>query len=436
MKLHFVGIGGIGVSALAKYYLEKGSRVTGSDLESSEVTEALEAEGAKIEVGHRASNLPEGTKKVVRSVAVPLENPELEKARQRGIPVLSYPEALGELTEKHWTVAVSGAHGKGTTTAFLALILIEASLDPTVIVGTNLSQFEGFNCRVGNSKYLIVEADEYRRAFLHYRPRAVVTTNIDREHLDCYQNLGAIKKAFLRFWSRVPEEGFLVLNRDNKEISSLRPQIENLEAEPFWYGLEQSGREEREKIKATLKVSGKHNLSNALGALTVARRLGIEDRTSLQAMGKYEGAWRRFQVLQKEPFVVISDYAHHPTEIEATLQAARERYPEQKIWVVFQPHQYQRTHYLFDSFPPAFQEADRVVITEIYSVPGREKEEIKRKVSGRKLARAVEKRGKETRFFKDRREVPPFLKKNVDKGEVVLVMGAGSIYKTAKHLVG
>lgn len=431
MNVHFVGIGGIGVSALARYYSARGHKVTGSDLAVSEITESLEKEEVFVYKGHKGENLKKDTDLVIKSVAVPEKNPELQKAKKLGIRVLTYPEALGEITKKHWTIAVSGAHGKGTTTALISLAMIEAELDPTVVIGTNLPQFGGKNFRPGSSKYLVVEADEYKKAFLNYHPKAVATTNIDEEHLDCYRNLAEIKEGFLRFWGKVPEKGFLVLNKDDKNIISLKEKVEELEAEVGWYTLKQKRAKE---VREALTIPGEHNVSNGLAAFMVCRRLGIKKEFIFKGLASYKGGWRRFEVLQEKPFTLISDYAHHPTEIEATLRGARERYPGKTIWAVFQPHQFQRTHYLFEKFAPSLKIADKVVLTKIYSVAGREKGEIKKKVSGQKLFSAVEKEV-EAFFVKDFRKIPSFLQKKVGEGDAVVVMGAGDIYKITGDLI-
>ncbi len=432
MKIHFIGIGGIGVSALARYYLQKGHRVSGSDLTSSEITRSLKKSGAKILIGpHRAKNLNPDVDQVIHSVAVNNNNPELKKAKRLKIKTQTYPEALGELTKKHWTIAVCGAHGKGTTTAMISLILIQAGFDPTVIIGTNLREFGNANCRIGKSKYLIIEADEYRGAFLNYWPKVIVLTNIDKEHLDCYQDLDDVIKTFGKFINHLPKNGILVANKDNENINKLFNCFIDRLLNCKTYSLNQK---EAKKIKKVLKIPGEHNVSNALAALTVARILKIRDEISFKALSKYKGAWRRFEIIKTKPYTLISDYAHHPTEIKATLSAAREKFKKRKIWAVFQPHQYQRTHYLFNEFLNAFEAADEVIITQIYSVAGREKKEIIKKISAEKLVKQIQKRGKKVHFIKNFEKIPQFLKKQIRSGEVVLIMGAGSIYKIVEKL--
>ncbi len=437
-KVHFVGIGGIGISALAYYYLSEGAEVTGSDLNSSIITERLKKAGARISIGHNKKNLDEKTEKVFKSVAVPKSNPEIKKAEKLRIEVLTYPEEVGELTKKYRTIAVSGAHGKGTTTAFLSLALIKAGFDPTVIIGTNLKEFGNKNFRKGKSRWLILEADEYKKAFLNYQPEFVITTNIDREHLDCFKNLEEIKETFLSFWKKVPSNGAVVLNRKDKNIKSLtqRKDFQKIKAEVCFFSFKQK---EVGKFKNKLKIPGRHNLENALGALTLTQKLGINEKTAIKGMAQYKGAWRRFErkkiKIKGKKITLVSDYAHHPSEIKSTLQAAREEFKNRKIWTVFQPHQYQRTHYLFEEFKDCFNKTDKVILTEIYDVAGREEKSIKKKVSGKKLMESLNLKKENKYFVKDFRKIKTFLKEKVEDGDVVVIMGAGDIYKVFDNLI-
>jgi len=433
-KVHFIGIGGIGVSALAQYYLEKGHKVTGSDLTFSEITDLLRKKGARIKIGrHNSKNIPEDVSSVIYSPAVEKNNPELKKAykiQNTGyeIQIMSYPEALGELTKQYFTISVSGAHGKSTTTSMIALILIEAGLDPTVVVGTKLKEFNNSNFRMGNSKYLVIEADEWNASFLNYWPQIIVLTNIEKEHLDFYKNLDCILKTFKEYVSHLLGDGVVIANRDDKNINKLLAsaslKIEN-------YSLEQK---EKEVLRKILKVPGEHNISNALAALTVARVLGISDDVSFKALSSYKGAWRRFDISQKriagKNITLINDYGHHPTEIKATLKAAREKFPNKKIWCVFQPHQYQRTFNLFDDFVFAFRNApiDEIIITDIYSVAGRETAVIKKKVNSKKLVKTI---AKGNAIYLAKNKIKNYLEKNLRDNEVVIIMGAGDIYELA-----
>ncbi len=440
MKIHFIGIGGIGVSALARYYLAKGNQVSGSDLAPSEITDALKKIGAKIFIGlHSAENLEDNIDIVVYSPAVQPDNPEMIKAKKRGIKIQSYPEALGELTKQYFTIAVSGAHGKSTTTAMIALVLEKAGLDPTVIVGTKLKEFGNSNCRVGEGEYLVIEADEWNASFLNYWPKIIVLTNIEREHLDYYRDLDHILKTFGEYVGHLPMDGALIANEDDQNISKVKNssklKIQN-------YSIKQNEAQELRKI---LKVPGQHNIYNALATLAVARELGISDEVSFEALSKYQGAWRRFEVSEKEingkKITIVNDYGHHPTEVLATLKAGREKFPDKKIWCVFQPHQYQRTFFLFNDFVRVFSEAlkktgtkailDNLILTDIYDVAGREREDVKKKVNSKMLCDKIT---LPSAIYLPRGDIVNHLKNNLVVGDVLIIMGAGSIYDLQKEL--
>ncbi len=439
MRIHFIGIGGIGVSALAKYYLKNGYPISGSDLVSSETTAALKKIGAKIFIGpHRAKSLMPGVKQIIYSPAVKPTNPELSEARKRKIKIQSYPQALGELTRKYFTIAVSGTHGKSTTTAMTGLLLVKAGLDPTVIVGTKVKEFgkergeTASNCRVGKSKYLVIEADEWQASFLNYWPKIIVLTTIEADHLDYYKNLGNILKTFKKYIGHLPKDGYLVANRDDKNIHrTISTAVRNV----LWYSFKDR---ESGKLRKILKVPGEHNVSNALAALTVARALKIPDKINFKALSEYRGSWRRFETKQStinnRQLTIISDYAHHPTEIKATLEAARKKFLRKEIWCVFQPHQYQRTFYLFKDFVKTFKGAlkpkrgkpliDRLIITDIYDVAGREEKKIKNKINSEKLVKRINESG----VYLPKGEVVRYLRENLRGGEVMIIMGAGDIY--------
>jgi len=474
-KVHFIGIGGIGVSALARYYLASGWQVSGSDLARSEITGALKKAGARIKIGkHKADNLSWGVDLVVFSPAVKPNNPELKQAyklktKNKKLKIWSYPEALGELTRKYFTIAVSGTHGKSTTTAMIGLILIKASLDPTVIVGTKLKEFspelvEGSNCRVGKSKYLVIEADEHFASFLNYWPKIIVLTTIEREHLDYYKNLNNVLKTYKKYISHLPKDGVLVANNDDKNISKIKSQKSKLPRRRNFVSLRGKQfkiknysikQKEAGKIKKILKIPGRHNMANALAALTVGRQLGISDKVIFKSLSEYKGAWRRFEektIKLKTPeglrrdvgangaginYKLISDYGHHPTEIKVTCQAAREKYPKRKIWLVFQPHQYQRTYYLFNDFVKVLRQTqdeffiDKLILTDVYDVAGREDKGIKKKINSEKLVKAV---GKPATIYLPKENIVGYLKRNLKGGEVVIIMGAGDIYELVAKL--
>ena len=430
MIVYFIGIGGIGVSALAQYYLNKGDQIIGSDLASSEITEMLENKGAKIYNTQAPRNITKDIDLVIYSPAVQQDNPEMTQAKKMGIECLSYPQALGQLTEKHFTIAISGTHGKSTTTSMLALLLIKAGLDPTVIVGTKLKEFGNSNFRAGKSEYLLIEACEYEESFLNYKPDIIVINNIEADHLDYFKNLENVVKAFEKFIGNLPENGVLIVNGDDENIKKI---ISNFQF-PIFIKFSISNfqfSKEAGKLKEILQVKGEHNVYNALACLAVARVLKVPDEISFQALSEYTGCWRRCDIRQidkPKPFILISDYAHHPTEIKACISGVKEKFPDSKIWIVFQPHQYQRTFYLFDDFTKAFDNADEIILTEIYDVAGRGDNEIQAKMSGEKLAKTVETRGNKVHFIQDYQKIPEFLKKKIERDDVVLIVGAGNIY--------
>jgi len=448
-KIHFIGIGGIGTSALARYFLEKGWQVSGSDLVNSEIIQSLKERGANVFIGlHKAKNLSENTERVIFSPAVKTHNPEVEKAKKLKIKCESYPEALGDLTKQYYTIAISGTHGKSTTASMIGLILIKAGLDPTVIIGTKLKKFNNSNFHMGKSKYLVIEADEWQASFLNYYPKIIVLTNIEKEHLDYYKNLKHILETYKEYISHLSKDGVLITNKDDENISTITQTTREAIPSSLGFSLKQA---EAEKIRKILKVPGEHNVANALAALAVAKVLSIPDKISFQVLSKYKGSWRRFDVsrikINDKNITLVNDYAHHPTEIKATLKSIREKYPNKKIWCVFQPHQYQRTFYLFDNFIRVFQNAcrgevsslapvNKLIITDIYDVAGRENKEIKKQINSQKLVEAISKdpaytlseTGSLPALYLTKNKIITYLKKNLKGAEVVILMGAGDIY--------
>jgi UDP-N-acetylmuramate--alanine ligase len=452
MKIHFIGIGGIGVSALARYYLAKGYEVSGSDLVSSEITKALEKLGAKIFIGkHKARNLPKDADLVIYSPAVEEKNPELKKARKLKIKCQSYPQALGELTKNHFTIAVCGSHGKSTVAAMVGLILTKAGLNPTVILGTKLREFGDSNFRMGGppnikhqtanseqfskhrtsniEQFLVIEADEYKESFLNYWPKIIVLLNIEYDHPDYFKNLHHYILAYKKFVSHLPKDGILVANKDDKNTFLTFKKRKKV----VWYSLREK---ESKKLRKVLKIPGEFNVSNALAALKVARILKIPDKISFKTLSQYKGSWRRFEEKRAKidnlKFTIINDYGHHPTQVKVTLEAAREKYKDKTIWCIYQPHQYQRTYYLFNDFIRVFKKhsVDKVIITDIYTVSGRESKEIMRKVNAQKLVEAI---NKENVIYLPKEKIINYLKKNLAGEEVVIIMGAGDIYNLAQR---
>lgn len=420
MKVHFIGIGGIGVSALARFYLDKGDIVSGSDVVKSGITDDLIQQGVEVLIGEQKKENIKDFDLVIFSPAVREENPELKEARNKGIKTMSYPEALGELTKQYFAIAVSGTHGKSTTTAMLSLILIKAGLDPTVVIGTKIKEFNDSNFRKGKSKYLVIEACEHEASFLNYYPKIIVITNVEEDHLDFYSNLENIEKAFNEFVSHLGSDGLLI-KRDDVKTDFSNSIIFSLKDK------------EVEELRKIMKIPGDHNILNALAALKVARVLNINDEISYSALSEYLGSWRRFEITNLKEFVLIDDYAHHPTEIMASIKGTLEKYNNKKIFCVFQPHQYQRTKFLFNEFVSVFKEAlgenmiEKLLLIDVYDVSGREGAGDEIEYNSERLAKEIDnKRAKRIERFA--------LKNELDGAEVVIMMGAGDIYNLSEEI--
>lgn len=446
MKIHFIGIGGIGISTLAQYFFRKHYIVQGSDLAKSEVTNFLQHKGIKIFFHQNGSHITKDIDEIIYSPAVRRDNPEMKKARKLGIPCFSYPEALGALTKKYFTIAICGTHGKSTTTAMIASILVKARLDPTVVVGTKIKEFlsprerkyfpEGTNFRMGHSKYLVIEADEYAASFLNYWPKIIVLTNIEEDHLDYYHDLRNLLNSFQKFIFHLSPKGVLVINGRDKNIKKILKKKHDFRVLDF-FALE---REYWSKLSQILKIPGDYNISNALAALKVSKLLKIPDSVALKSLSSYKGAWRRQEIYFKKnkgkKYILISDYAHHPTEIEVTLRGIRKKFPHKNIWLIFQPHQYQRTFYLYKYFVNVFVRISReniinkIIITDIYSVAGREKESIKKKVNSKKLVHSI---NLSNVIYLPKENIISYVKNNF-QGDILIIMGAGNIYRLEKQL--
>lgn len=390
--VHFIGIGGIGVSSLARFFLSQDRSVSGSDVSPSDLISELRSDGVSIRIGHAAANIPAGTSLVIHTQAITPDNPELLRARELSIKVQTYPEALGELTRSYRTIAIAGSHGKSTTTALVALMLQKAGLDPTVIIGTKLKEFGGKNFRAGKGPYLVIEADEYKGAFWNYVPEVALITNVDREHLDFYKDLSDVKKSFLRFLGNVTPHGKAFLNKDNVHAASLASRTKAICA---LYGLDENKRRTK-AVQVSMYLPGAHNVSNALGAFSVAKHLGVSDEVILSVLHAYHGSWRRMEykgLLKHVNAKVFDDYGHHPTEVAATLRAFREAYPKAPLVCVFQPHQTKRLRALFKEFSAAFDACDAVFLLDAYTVSGRDEMPIEGEISpSEQLAVSVAKR--------------------------------------------
>jgi len=444
---HLVGIGGAGMSGIARILLQSGHEVTGSDLAESEVTRRLRREGAVVYQGHERSHVSPETKAVIVSRAVKNDNPEVIEARERGIPVIQRGEMLARIMASYRGIAVCGAHGKTTTTALISLVLERNGLDPTIMVGGELKELEG-NARLGKGQYMVAEADESDGSFLLLRPFCTVVTNIEDDHLDYYQTLENIVAAFKKFLSLTLPDGFSVVCWEDPILRQIAESKRSSfitygfgsEAD-FWVdginlkGLSASGwvfHKDTRLGKLELSIPGKHNLLNALAAVAVGRRLGIEFGRIAAALKPFKGVHRRFEVIgEVDGVMVVDDYAHHPTEIRATLGAARSL-ENRRIIAVFQPHRYTRTHFLHREFGRAFSDADEVIVNEIYSageppIPG---------VTARLIVEAIEKEGqKPALYFPRKEEIVAYLEKTVRRGDLVLTLGAGHIWTVGRDLV-
>lgn len=450
-KVHFAGIGGIGVSAVAKLMLAWNKEVSGSDLVKTEITDDLERRGVKFHNSQDKENLKDDTDLLIYSPAVPDENPERLKAKELGIPEMSYPEFLGFLSQDKYTIAVSGTDGKSTTTALIGLTLEKAGLDPTVIVGSKVKSFKDGNLRVGQSKYLVVEACEHHGAMLNLKPDMIVITNIRPEHLDYYNNYDNLLKAFKDYVNKLGGNGILVLNADDNGTNSLKTDKKRLtysldnqsDLKVTGFKVENQG----QVFKATylgddlgdfkLLIPGKFNVYNASAAITASLALGIEPQVVKDAISNFKNLWRRFEWLgERNGAIIISDFGHTPEAIRGTILGAKEFYPDRRLVVAFQPHHHDRTKRFFNEFVKSFDQADFLIINEIYDVKGREKAE-DQDVSSKDLVNEVKKRLKDKAviYSPSLKETKKIVEDNLDKNDLVLMIGAGDIYQTAEELV-
>jgi len=412
--IHFIGVGGIGISAIARMMALLGKKVTANDLDEFEAVAALRAFGVDTSIGTTIDLIPSNTELVVYSIAWNTLAPDLLKhVKERGIPMLSYPEILRVVSKEKYTIAVSGTHGKTTTTAMIAKVLIDAHLDPTVVVGSFL-QKEKSNFIAGKSNYFVVEACEYRRSFLHIHPNILVITNIDDDHLDYYKDIADIQSAFKELASRLSSTDFLICDPHDKRVA---PVLSDLLCTVLDYTSVEGF--------SDIKLPGVHNKKNAAAALIVAGILGVEKITALTSLNTFKGTWRRFEYKGKVKggADVYDDYAHHPTEIHATLSLARELFPKKKIVAVFQPHLYSRTKDHKEHFKSAFVSADSVYVLPIYAA----REPVDDSISSEMVVESIkEVRPGDVRFFDSFDDVAVSLAPLSDE-TVIVLMGAGDI---------
>ena len=424
-QAHFFGVGGIGLSAIARMFLAEGKRVSGSDVAGSALIDDLRKLGAAFTAGQDVSDIPTGTDLVVYSTAIEVADPAFhKKLRTSSIPAISYAEALSLVSKDKFTIAVSGTHGKTTTTAMTAKILMDAGMDPTVIIGSLLKETNS-NFVAGKSRYLVVEVDEYQRKFLEVTPRILVITNIDEDHLDYFRDIGDIQEAFAALVARVPEDGAIVTNLS---LQNVTPVLSAARASVLDYG--------SLLLKdLRLKFPGEHNRQNARAALTVAAFLGVPQEQALHSLSEFSGTWRRFEYLgkTKNGALVYDDYAHNPQKVAALLSGAREMFPKNRIVAVFQPHLYSRTKTLFDDFASSFNDADEIMLLPIFAA----RERFDGSINSEQLAEAIQKgyQNKKVKTFKSFEEIAASLKE-ASKDTVIFTIGAGDIYKLAGPLIG
>lgn len=442
-RIHLIGIGGTGLSAIARVLLEMGHTVSGSDRAASPFTRDLASAGVTISLGHRPENV-RGAELVVRSSAIPDDNAEVAAARALGIPVLKRADFLGSLMESKTGIAIAGTHGKTTTTSMLAWVFTALGQDPTFIAGSVLANLN-VNARAGKGPLFIIEADEYDHMFLGLKPVIEIVTSVEHDHPDCYPTAGDFHAAFVDFVRLLPPDGSLVACADDEGARRLVREAQALGKQVLAYGLSPATEDGAISMNAyakglapnesggftfnacvmdasatvSLQVPGRHNVCNALAALTVARLLGLALPAAAAALGEFRGTGRRFEVRGEVGGVVaIDDYAHHPTEIRATLAAARARYPGRRIWAVWQPHTYSRMRALFDEFTRAFGDADEVLVTEIYAA-----REPKEEFSSKQVVDAMQ--HPSVHFAASLQEASDMLVSHLHPGDVLLVLSAG-----------
>jgi len=444
--IHFVGIGGIGMSGIAEVLLNLGYHISGSDIKETEGTRRLQSLGCKISYGHRRENLKEADVVVISS-AIRQGNPEVEAAEERLIPVIPRAEMLAELMRMKIGVAIAGTHGKTTTTSLIATVLAAGGLDPTVVIGGRLNSI-GSNARLGQGEFLVAEADESDGSFLKLMPTIAVVTNIDPEHLDYYKGIEEIREAFLNFLNKIPFFGLAVLCLDHPNIQSLLPRLKkrfttyglttqaDFQAKEIVFeGLSTSFEvihQRREMGRVSLRMPGLHNVYNALATLATAFELDIPFRVVQETLQDFSGIQRRFQIKgEKKGILIVDDYGHHPVEIAVTLKAARTGW-ERRIIAIFQPHRYTRTQALFKEFLTVFNDADVLILTDIYPA-GEDRIE---GVEAKALFEGLRDYGhKDVLYLSDKKEIVEHLLRIITPGDLVITLGAGDIWQVSEELV-
>jgi len=448
--IYFIGIGGAGMSGIAEVLLTMGYEVSGSDLQSSKVTERLINAGAKIFQGHNAQQI-DTAHVVVTSTAVSIDNPEVQRAKELRIPIIPRAEMLAELMRFRYGIAIAGTHGKTTTTSLVASVLAEGGMDPTFVIGGKLNS-AGTNARLGASKYLVAEADESDASFLHLQPMISVVTNIEADHMDTYGgDFEKLKSTFNEFLHQLPFYGLAVLCIDDKIVSEMADTItkpvttyalnnanadvqaidiqQTLNKTSFTVSRKDADGNHNNWLDVTLNLPGLHNVQNALAAIVIAIELGVEKDKIARALIKFEGIGRRFQMygelnIEGQKALLIDDYGHHPTEVEATINAIRSGWPENRLVVLFQPHRYSRTRDLFEDFVYALSHVDQLLLLEVYSAG----EDVIVGADSRALSRSIRNRGKvDPIFIEQHEQINEVLKETIKEGDILLTLGAGNV---------
>lgn len=441
--IHIVGIGGVGLSAIARVLLARGIQVSGSDRAASSITGELARLGARVAIGHRAENLDDDVDVVLVTSAVSEDNPEIIAARRRHIRVVRRYDFFAELTRGKKTIAVAGTHGKTTTTAMIALILTNAGLDPDAVIGGHVPELDG-NARAGRGEYFVIEADEYDRAFLGLRPHLAVVTSIELDHPDCFRDVEEVTRAFREFVRLVPRDGVVIGCGDAARVAALLPTLEaralgyGFAAENVWragavtpnprggsdFGVWRGG---AALGNWSVEIPGAHNVLNALAALAAANQVGVDLEVARATLANFRGVARRFEIKGEfRGVTIVDDYAHHPTEIRATLAAARVRFPQRTLWAVFQPHTFSRTRALLDEFARAFLDADHVIVTEIYAARERAAEDW----SGAQIVERM--RHRDAHFSATLEQAAEFVRERVRAGDVLITLGAGDVNRVGE----
>jgi len=449
VRVHMVGIAGSGMGGLAAFLLRRGSVVSGSDLRDGEEVRRLRSAGARVTTVQTSESVPADAELVVRSAAIADDHPEIREARRRGLPVVKYAEMLGALMDRCDGVAVSGTHGKSTTTAWLAYVLRRAGLDPSFVVGAVVPQLGG-GSGAGDGPHFVAEACEYDRSFLNLHPRRAAILNIEEDHLDCYANLDAITGAFAEFARRVPSDGLLVINGNDPRCAevarglSSRVQTFGPSCSVDWWAADVAAQEgcyaftvhhrRRGLGRVRLAIPGQHNVANALAVIALANDCGVPWELLQPALAEFRGARRRMELRGEAGGVrVVDDYAHHPTEIQVTLQAVREHFNPRRLWCIFQPHQHSRTRFLMAHFAESFSLADHVVVPDIYFV--RDSQRDREAVCAADLVQAIRRRGDAAEYVPSFQQIVEHVAAGVAAGDVVMTMGAGNIWEVADELL-